>query len=225
MAETMYFRVRAGVHNDQKTGEQTTKDGYVESDKPLDEMFVNKYERCHGPDQEKAKKHLSKKKGSRAATDENDSKWNARMPKENTIDTRSISTPSRGADNTDINKDDVVLPTNATEDADAREAANKEDSKKSAKKASKPAKDEEEDSDGEEEGGEGSELGEDVTSNFEDAEDKGLRVFKDGKRYFITTKDELDEPVSSRKGIDRKAKVEKFITNYKAEDDDDSEEE
>lgn len=42
------FLVKGGSHTDFQTGETWVKDQIVESDKPLDEMFQNKFERVGG---------------------------------------------------------------------------------------------------------------------------------------------------------------------------------
>jgi hypothetical protein len=222
MAEQMFFKVKAGRHHHTKgpnAGEFSGANSYITDDKPLDELFVNKYERVR--EEEVPKDQLKKlkgqlKKGDPATNNENADKFNARMQKENTIDTRSVSTPERGADNTDLSKDEVDLPTNTPEDASKPRRTGEEESEKpkAKKKAEKkPAKDEEED--------EGSELGEDVTEEFDGAGEKGLKVYKDGKKYFVAAEDDPDEPLSPKKGIDRKSKVDKFIENYEAEEDDD----
>ncbi len=106
--------------------------------------------------------------------------------------------------------------------AKAAEKKEKEERKK-AEKAAEKAKKEEADESDESDGTEEVDLGQDVTSSFEDELTDGFQVFRKNKKYTVVKKGETE---SLHEGVLRnKPMVESFLEDQQPEEDDEEDDE
>lgn len=180
------FRVIAGKHVG-AGGIRYTKGQVIESEKDLRKVFPNSFEKV-SDDTPLSKGEPTKVVNTETPTNQFDD----------------------GAHHDDAERTQIAEKSRRDIAHDkADEPLSEEEREEEAARAQELEDEENEESSGEEEGEEES-LGEDVTSKFPEAKEAGFKVFKDGKKHFITEDDNPTKPLN-KKALSTSEEVKKQI--------------